>query len=242
MTDEKNVEQPAPEQSQDNVPAPAGRGAPRRHRAAACSACRAPATPAATAAWSADRLPRAAPASLRWLARRGGRRPRGAAATDGLDHAVESVVIHRGEITFHVRREDLVGRGADAARRPALRFELCSGVSGVHYPDDTGRELHAVYHLLSMTHNRRIRLEVTVPDADPHMPSHRRRLPDERLARARDLRHVRDRLRRPPRADPDPHARRLAGPPAAQGLPAGRHPRRVQGRHDPAAGPAEELH
>ena len=41
----------------------------------------------------------------------------------------------------------------------------------MHYPDDTGRELHAVYHLLSMTHNRRIRLEVTCPDADPHIPS-----------------------------------------------------------------------
>jgi NADH-quinone oxidoreductase subunit C len=54
---------------------------------------------------------------------------------------------------------------------PALRFELCTGVSGVHYPEDTGRELHAVYHLLSMTHNRRIRLEVTCPDADPHIPS-----------------------------------------------------------------------
>ena len=33
----------------------------------------------------------------------------------------------------------------------------------MHYPDDTGRELHAVYHLLSMTHNRRIRLEVAAP-------------------------------------------------------------------------------
>ena len=54
---------------------------------------------------------------------------------------------------------------------PGLRFEFCSGVSGVHYPDDAGRELHAVYHLLSMTHNRRIRLEVTCPDADPHIPS-----------------------------------------------------------------------
>ncbi|HCB05067.1 MAG TPA: NADH-quinone oxidoreductase subunit C, partial [Nocardioides bacterium] len=32
-------------------------------------------------------------------------------------------------------------------------------------------ELHAVYHLLSMTFNRRIRLEVTCPDADPHIPS-----------------------------------------------------------------------
>ena len=53
----------------------------------------------------------------------------------------------------------------------ALRFEVLSGVSGVHYPDDDGRELHVVYHLLSMTHNRRIRLEVTAPDADPHVPS-----------------------------------------------------------------------
>jgi NADH-quinone oxidoreductase subunit C len=82
---------------------------------------------------------------------------------------LERVVVHRGEITFHVRREDLV-RVAKVLR-DEQRFEFCSGVSGVHYPDDTGRELHAVYHLLSMTHNRRIRLEVSCPDADPHVPS-----------------------------------------------------------------------
>ena len=122
-----------------------------------------------------------------------------------------------------------------------LRFEFCSGVSGVHYPEETGRELHAVYHLLSMTHNRRIRLEVTCPDADPHIPSIVRDLPDERLARARDLRLLRHRLRRPPRPDPHPDARRLAGPPAAQGLPAGRHPGGVQGRHHPAARRAEVV-
>ena len=68
-------------------------------------------------------------------------------------------------------REPARGRPASCATTRALRFEFCSGVSGVHYPDDTGRELHAVYHLLSMTHNRRIRVEVTVPDADPHIPS-----------------------------------------------------------------------
>jgi NADH-quinone oxidoreductase subunit C len=31
--------------------------------------------------------------------------------------------------------------------------------------------VHAVYHLLSITHNRRLRLEVAAPDADPHIPS-----------------------------------------------------------------------
>jgi NADH-quinone oxidoreductase subunit C len=85
--------------------------------------------------------------------------------------ALEGVVIHRGEITFHVRRDDLVAVAKHLRDDPALRFEFCSGVSGVHYPDEAGRELHAVYHLLSMTHNRRIRLEVTCPDADPHIPS-----------------------------------------------------------------------
>lgn len=89
----------------------------------------------------------------------------------GLEVAVPRVVIHRGEITFHVRREDLVAVATVLRDDERLRFEFCSGVSGVHYPEDTGRELHAVYHLLSMTHNRRIRVEVTAPDADPHIPS-----------------------------------------------------------------------
>jgi len=92
-------------------------------------------------------------------------------AGSGLDHAVEQVVVHRGEITFHLRREDLPEVARLLRDDERLRFELCAGVSGVHYPEDTGRELHAVYHLLSMTHNRRIRLEVSVPDADPHLPS-----------------------------------------------------------------------
>jgi NADH-quinone oxidoreductase subunit C len=90
---------------------------------------------------------------------------------DGIESALEQVVIHRGEITFHVRREDLVAVARMLRDDERLRFEFCSGVSGVHYPDDRGRELHAVYHLLSMTHNRRIRVEVSVPDADPHIPS-----------------------------------------------------------------------
>ncbi len=89
----------------------------------------------------------------------------------GLESAIGQVVIHRREITFHVRREDLVGVAGLLRNDHALRFEFCAGVSGVHYPDDVGHELHAVYHLLSMTHNRRIRLEVSVPDADPHIPS-----------------------------------------------------------------------
>ncbi len=89
----------------------------------------------------------------------------------GVEQAIGSVVVHRGELTLHVRREDW-GTVAGLLRDdPALRFELLSSVSGVHYPDDTGAELHAVYQLTSMTWNRRIRVEVSCPDADPHVPS-----------------------------------------------------------------------
>jgi NADH-quinone oxidoreductase subunit C len=93
------------------------------------------------------------------------------ASGEGLHDAIEKVVVHRGEITFFIRREHIQEVARLLRDNEDLRFELCSGVSGVHYPGDTGRELHAVYHLLSMTHNRRIRLEVTAPDADPHVPS-----------------------------------------------------------------------
>ncbi|MEW2519900.1 NADH-quinone oxidoreductase subunit C [Actinacidiphila alni] len=85
--------------------------------------------------------------------------------------AIEKTVVDRGELTFHIAREHLVRVASTLRDDPALRFELCLGVSGVHYPGDTGRELHAVYHLRSVTHSRLIRLEVGVPDADPHIPS-----------------------------------------------------------------------
>ncbi len=90
---------------------------------------------------------------------------------EGIDDAIEKVVVHAGEITFYIRRRHLLPTVRRLRDEPDLRFELCSGVSGVHYPEDRGRELHAVYHLLSMTHNRRVRLEVACPDADPHIPS-----------------------------------------------------------------------
>jgi NADH-quinone oxidoreductase subunit C len=89
----------------------------------------------------------------------------------GVSGAVAKVVVHRGEITFHVDRSVLMPVMQNLRDDPDLRFEFCSGVSGVHYPHETGAELHAVYHLMSMTHNRRIRVEVTCPDEDPHIPS-----------------------------------------------------------------------
>lgn len=96
-----------------------------------------------------------------------------ALADDGLslDAAVEAVVVQADEITFHVRAEHLLAFVSRLRDEPALRFEICTGVSGVHYPHMTGREFHAVWHFLSITHNRRIRVEVSAPADHPHVPS-----------------------------------------------------------------------
>jgi NADH-quinone oxidoreductase subunit C len=85
--------------------------------------------------------------------------------------AIEKVVVDRGEITFFIRREALLSVVKHLRDDDKLRFEFCSSLSGVHYPHETGRELHVVYHLLSMSYRRRLRLEVTTPDDDRHIPS-----------------------------------------------------------------------
>ena len=89
----------------------------------------------------------------------------------GFDAAIERVIVDRGELTLDVRREHIVEVCRHLRDDQDLRFELSLGVSGVHFPHDAGRELHAVYHLVSITHSRELRLEVAVPDADPHIPS-----------------------------------------------------------------------
>jgi NADH-quinone oxidoreductase subunit C len=88
-----------------------------------------------------------------------------------FNDAIERVVVDRGELTLHIKVARLVEVARKLRDTPSLRFEMCMGVSGVHYPQDIGREFHAVYPLLSLTHNRRIRLEVSVPESNPHIPS-----------------------------------------------------------------------
>jgi NADH-quinone oxidoreductase subunit C len=90
-----------------------------------------------------------------------------------LGDAVERVVVQHGEMTIYVRREYLLEVAQTLRDAPELRFELLSSVSGVDYlgVDPTGRRLHSVYHLLSMTYRRRLRLEVSVTVEDPHIPS-----------------------------------------------------------------------
>ncbi|SSC22859.1 NADH-quinone oxidoreductase subunit C, partial [Klenkia terrae] len=96
------------------------------------------------------------------------------------DAAVRRVLVDRGEITWFVHREHLLVLLQALRDDDALRFELCSSVSGVDYLDaggPTGERLHVVHHLTSMTYRRRIRLETAVTAEDPHVPSSTRVYP-----------------------------------------------------------------
>jgi len=100
-------------------------------------------------------------------------------ATDALaeaypqfHEAIEAIVVHRGELTLHIVPERIAEVCQVLRDDAALRFELCSSVSGVDYPDaPDGRRLHVVYQLTSMTYRRVLRLECAVTVEDPHLPS-----------------------------------------------------------------------
>lgn len=86
--------------------------------------------------------------------------------------AIEKVVVDRGELTLHIKPEKIAEVCQVLRDDPGLRFELCSSVSGVDYPDDpSGRRFHVVYHLTSMTYRRMLRLECAVSEQSPHLPT-----------------------------------------------------------------------
>ena len=84
---------------------------------------------------------------------------------------IEKVVVEHDQLVIFIRPEHLVEVATWCRDDQDLRFEMCLGVTGIHYPNDKGRELHGYFPLFSITHNRMIALECTAPDANPHMPS-----------------------------------------------------------------------
>ena len=146
--------------------------------------------------------------------------------------AAERVVVHRGQLTLEVRRTHLLDVASALRDDEALRFELCCGVSGVHYPDDPGRELHAFYPLMSITHNRRVHLEVACPDSDPISRRCSRCTPPATGTSARPMTSS---ASSSTATGPDPHrdARRLGRPSAAQDYPLGGVPVEFKGAQIP---------
>jgi NADH-quinone oxidoreductase subunit C len=97
--------------------------------------------------------------------------PRFESAVPEAPGAIEHVVVDRGELTLHVVPEQIAKVCQVMRDDEALRFELCSSVSGVDYLGTDHRRLHLVYQLTSMTYRRRVRLETAVTAEEPRLPS-----------------------------------------------------------------------
>lgn len=50
-------------------------------------------------------------------------------------------------------------------------FNFLTDLTGIHYPDNKGKELGAIYHLHDMPKNRRVRLKTFASIADPSIPT-----------------------------------------------------------------------
>jgi NADH-quinone oxidoreductase subunit C len=94
-----------------------------------------------------------------------------AALESELGAAIQSLKRERGEISITVSSESYL----DVARRlhehPALKFEQLMDLCGVDYSGYknlpwNGTRYGVVSHLLSLTHNWRVRLKVFAPDDD----------------------------------------------------------------------------
>jgi NADH-quinone oxidoreductase subunit C len=100
-----------------------------------------------------------------------------AALPAAFGEALTSVTVDRGEITVVVPAEKLYATLRDLRDRPELRFEMLIDVCGVDYSAYgegawEGPRFAAVYHLLSLAHNWRVRVRAFAPDDSfPVLPS-----------------------------------------------------------------------
>ncbi len=87
-----------------------------------------------------------------------------------LPDAVEGVKDFRGERTLRIKREHIVAACRLLRDDPDLQYNYLSDVSATDYWPEEPR-FCVNYHLLSFTHNYRLRLSVYVSGDDPQVPS-----------------------------------------------------------------------
>ena len=73
---------------------------------------------------------------------------------------------HVGEVTLTVKREAVADVLKTLRDTPGLEYQQLMEIAGVDYPDRAER-FEVVYHLLSLTKNRRIRVKVSTDEATP---------------------------------------------------------------------------
>jgi len=88
------------------------------------------------------------------------------AAKTALGDAILAVKEHVGEITLTVKREEIANVLKKLRDTPGLEYQQLMEIAGVDYPDRSER-FEVVYHLLSLTRNRRLRVKVSTDETTP---------------------------------------------------------------------------
>ena len=100
-----------------------------------------------------------------------------AALSAALGERLKSVTVARDEVTAVVAADTMIDTLRELRDRPELRFDMLVDVCGVDYRGYgdgayEGLRFAAVYHFLSLAHNRRLRVRVFAPDDEfPVLPS-----------------------------------------------------------------------
>lgn len=89
-----------------------------------------------------------------------------AAAKRAIGDALLATKEAVGEITLTVKRDQVVNVLKALRDTPSLEYQQLMEIAGVDYPDRSER-FEVVYHLLSLTKNRRIRVKVSTDEATP---------------------------------------------------------------------------
>jgi len=88
------------------------------------------------------------------------------AAKTALGDAILAVKEHVGEVTLTVKREEIANVLKKLRDTPGLEYQQLMEIAGVDYPDRSER-FEVVYHLLSLTRNRRLRVKVSTDETTP---------------------------------------------------------------------------
>ena len=74
-------------------------------------------------------------------------------------------------LTFSANREQIIPLITYLKDHKTYQFNFLTDITGIHYPDSTGREFCVVYHLHSLTKNFRLRIKVYLSEDDLHIPT-----------------------------------------------------------------------
>lgn len=84
---------------------------------------------------------------------------------------LRSEIAYDGMLSVEVARESLADFLQFLRDDTELQFSFLTTLCGIHFPDDTGRQLGVIYQLHSWRANSRIRVKVFFPVDDPHVPT-----------------------------------------------------------------------